>query len=223
MGESDDGWREALRKRLEAGQTISGLARPLWPEPPIDARGLPAVDIPFKGSRPRGLMGTYVGQRLDVIAEAGPERLDYVGREALARVHAWPVLPLEGTSFRVERSQDIAASIRRVIGSALPGIDWWIPEYWDGPFEKYGFLHSAIAAPPNDATGEAMALELFGESDGAMAPGSDEWCAAMDEWARRGRVEADRPLGVRLPSTVRITVATYANILYPGIGVPFYG
>ncbi|WP_425258170.1 hypothetical protein ACPOLB_21940 [Rubrivivax sp. RP6-9] len=168
-------------------------------------------------------MGTYVGQRLDVIAEAGPERLDYVGREALARVHAWPVLPLEGTSFRVERSQDIAASIRRVIGSALPGIDWWIPEYWDGPFEKYGFLHSAIAAPPNDATGEAMALELFGESDGAMAPGSDEWCAAMDEWARRGRVEADRPLGVRLPSTVRITVATYANILYPGIGVPFYG
>lgn len=223
MGESDEGWREWLRKRLEAGQTISGLARPLWPKAPIDARGLPAVDIQFRGSRPPGLMAPFLGQRLDVTATAGPETRDHVGLEALARVQAWPVPPLLGTSFRVERTEDIAASIRRVIGSALPGIDWWIPEHWDGPFEKYGFVHSSLPAPPNEATGEAMALELFGEADGAMAPGSDEWSAAMFEWAKQGRVEAERPLGVRLPTTVRITVATYANIQYPGVGVPFYG
>jgi hypothetical protein len=222
MTDGEEEWRKTLRERLEAGQTISGLRRPLWPEPPIDARRLPRTDRALRTSLPRGPLARYLGQHIDISAETGPDILDFVGAEALARVRAWPVLPLQGASFFVQRTQDIASALRSLLASVLPGIDWWVPEHWDGPFEKYGLLHNSFVAPPNENTGEAMVIEVFGEAEHSVPHGSDECARAMASWVKQGMNEAERPLGVRLPTTVHISVANYVNVRCSGVGIPFY-
>jgi hypothetical protein len=223
MNTIDDDGLAALRKHLNAGSTLSGLPTPHWPEPPIDARGLTEGD-PAKraGQRPAGLMSPFVGARFDMGSPARPELLEDVGAEALSRVSAWPVLPLQGASFHVSRSEDIGPGIRALVAALLPGIDWWIPEHWAGPFDKYGIVHKSFAAPPNEATGEAMAIELFGEAERRIEPGSAECMAAMLSWLEHGPEGSRPPTGVRLPTAVRIKVATYSNVRCPGVGTPFY-
>jgi hypothetical protein len=223
LSTSNDDGLEALRKYLAAGSTLSGLPKPHWPEPPNDARGLRESD-PAKraGQRPAGLMLPYVGARIDVGSRARPDMLDDVRAEALLRVCAWPVLPLQGASFHVTCSEDIGPGIRALVAALLPGIDLWIPEHWAGPFEKYGIVHNTFAAPPNEATGEAMAIELFGEAEHRIDLSSAEYRAAMLSWFEQGPERAKPPTGVRLPTAIRITVATYSNVGFPGVGTPFY-
>jgi hypothetical protein len=133
-------------------------------------------------------------------------------------VAAYPLLPLQGATFDVTCVEDIAPCMRRLMAGCLPGFDWWIPEHWDGPFLRYGILHSSLPAPPNLATGEAMAIEVYGTADTAMEIGSEEWVAAWNAASATGA----EVLGVRFPTRVVVHVATYSNVRYPGVGVPFY-
>ena len=68
-------------------------------------------------------MARFLGPNMDVSGETGPEALDYVGAGALARVRAWPVLPLQGASFYVRETQDIASSLRTLLAVALPDLE----------------------------------------------------------------------------------------------------
>ena len=141
--------------------------------------------------------------------------------ENRGRIDAWPVLPLRGAGFAIESPADIALGLRRLLSEKLPGLDWWVPEDWLGPFEKYGMLHGSLPAPPNPATGAAMALEIFGMDSGGGIR-STAYRVALSKWRAAGGRDENRPPAVRYPARVVIEVATYANVAYPGFGVPFY-
>jgi len=226
MAEDEQAWREALRRRLDAGQTISGLPTPHWPEAPINARSLPAGPrLPtIAPQRPLGPLRDHVGPRIDLAKlQAGSAgELDEDVESTLPQVNAWPLLPLIGASFEVDSVAGIAAAIRGLLAARLPGPDWWVPEHWDGPFCKYGMLHESLPAPPNTATGEPMALEVFGMAERVISPGSDEWAQLAMARMLRGDADPAELMAVRLPTRVVIEVATYANVRYPGVGVPLY-
>jgi len=227
MTVGEEALREALRRRHEAGQTISGLPKPIWPEPPLDLRSLnvaPGVLV-FRQERPQGPLQALVGPRIDVLDCVDVDRYDETDHEYLARVAAWPVLPLQNAVFEVDSVTGVATALRLLLSERLPGMDWWVPKHWEGPLRKYGILHNSLPAPPNPATGEAMAIEIFGTAERAIHPGSDEGAElnmAYIAWYRSGARDEDQPIAVRFPTRVVIEVATYANVQYPGIGVPLY-
>lgn len=169
-------------------------------------------DIPQQ--RPQGPLQGLVGPRIDA-RETDSEKLEEASEELLSRIAAWPVLPLVGASFEVKSVDHIADAVRELLGSKLPGIDWWVHEDWRGPFEKYGIVHGSMPAPPNPATGEPMALELYGKAEVPRISGP---MRSPFESRPRGEGQA----AVRYPVRVVIRAATYANITFPGFGVPFY-
>jgi len=160
--------------------------------PPLDAR-------PFAGTdeRPAGPMAPHVGGRF---APADFDQEDGVfGSEELVRVAAWPVSALIGRRIVVVERQGLAAAVLEVVRAALPGFPWEIARDLRGAWDKYGIVHVSMAAPPEASGGRPMALEFFAQADD-WAPGAP----------------------VSLPATVTVRAATYANVAFPGVGVPFY-
>jgi hypothetical protein len=167
--------------------------------------------MPARMRAPRGLPSGWLGARQPV----GPldEGAHSEGAASTrSRVAAYPLLPLQGESFDVTSADDIAPCVRRILTAVLPGIDWWVPEHWDGPFLKYGILHNSLPAPPNLMTSEAMAIEVYGKADNVIETGSEEWLIAR----RIARSNLTEVQGVRLSTRVVVHVATYANVRFPG-------
>ena len=215
----DQELRAQIAARLEAGQTLSGLRRPLWPKAALSLRDLaPLAPDSLPQQRPQGPLRDYVGARIRRQLDG-----DHHTDEELAaaeRLTAWSVPALQGATLDVQGVDAIADAVRDVLAKTLPGLDWWVPQHWSGPFEKYGILHGSIPAPPNPATGEAMAIELYGLAEDVLEPGTRPWFDQLEQRLRRGDV--DDVVAVAMPTRVRINVATYSNLMYPGIGVPFY-
>jgi len=138
------------------------------------------------------------------------------------KLAAWNVLPLIGAVFEVDSANDIPRALRVLLASALPGLDWWVPEVWGTPFNKYGILHGRLPAPPDETTGEAMAIEIYGMAERAVETGSEEWSIRRREALRIDPRLGAQPYGVRLPTAVMIRVATYSNVGGLGFGVPMY-
>lgn len=65
-----------------------------------------------------------------------------------------------------------------------------------------------------------MAIELYGLAEDVLEPGTRPWFDQLEQRLRRG--DSDEAIAVTLPTRVRISVATYSNLMYPGFGVPFY-
>lgn len=193
-----------LRRQLEAGSTLCGLPESAWPAVLLEAEGLPEpARTGIRLQRPQGPMQPFVGSRHSVVELFNSDIHDDDAADLLERVAAWPVLPLVGAEFEVHATAGIARAIGAVLGERLPGLDWWVPEHWAGPFDKYGFIHKSLPAPPNPATGEPMALELFGRAQclPPFEPGGSP---------------------VKFPVRVVVEVATYSNVKHPGVGVPMY-
>jgi hypothetical protein len=142
--------------------------------------------------------------------------------ELLPRVMVWPVRTLVGATLEVDSADDIAMAMRQLLSNRLPGPDWWVPDNWSAAFPKYPIVHRSIPAPPNSITGEAMALEVFGTAERALQPHSAESMEAQLRWLERGARAAERPCVVTFPTRITIEVATYANLAYAGVRVPFY-
>src|SRR5262249_6049335 len=114
-----------------------------------------------------------------------------------------------------------------VLRERCPGIDWETPEVSDGPLRKYLILHTSVPAPPDEATGQPMALEVYGRlvASDEIDPNSPEGRRVIEEpWAPRGagpsHEERYPPLEGEL--ALVLETATYANVRYPGVRVPFY-
>ena len=167
-----------------------------------------------------GPMMSYLGPRhsnADLISEDFERTAD---SPEVCLVRAWPVPRLIGAPLASDEA-GLARVLEILLWDRLPGIDWRVPEIDVGPLRKYGMLHTAVAAPVDEVTGQPMALEIHGDVillDGRPARG--------DWWTVRGFsiaeffVGFDRPVAGALD--IRIDVATYANVCLPGFGVPFY-
>lgn len=216
---NDQDFRAAIAAQLKAGRTISGLPDPLWPSAALSLRDLarPAPNA-LPQQRPQGPLRDHVGARIRRQLDA-----DHHTDEELAaaeRLTAWPVLPLQGAALVAQSLASISEAVRDLLARTLPGIDWWVPQHWSGPFRKYGILHNSLPAPPNPATGEAMAIEVYGLAECALEPGTRPWFDQLEQRLRRG--DSDEVQAVTLPTRIRISVATYSNLMYPGFGVPLY-
>lgn len=110
-------------------------------------------------------------------------------------LRAYPIECMIGKTIEVKDASDISAAIMNLLEKEMPDIEWRVDKDWSGPYRAYGIIHNSIDGPIDELTNEEMAIEIFGH-----------------------RIFVNE----RGIQTIKILVATYANVSLPGIGVPFY-
>lgn len=173
-----------------------------------------------------GKMAAYVGhqytaeelwQFYQAHAEVYPQEEAEL-RPLARRIRAFDIPILSGVAFGCHRLGDLATVLERAVAERLPEIAW---EPFDGVrpsrVRKYGIIHEVLPAPADEATQEAMTLELFGrlESlDGELV--HRNWY--RERWQENPPTDDDE-IG---DLAFRLIRGTYANTSVPGVGVPFY-
>lgn len=175
-----------------------------------------------------GLMARFLGDQYSIEQLSDTEDFEYYSKEeqdAIAAIRAFPIKSLIGAELHANGESDLAIQLGALLRQCCPGVEWQVDRDLSGPLRKYGLLHTSLAAPSDDTTGQTMALEVFantiqlGDHDFA-APGAETWMGLQIE-RYPGRLEyAEAPIDE--PLTLRIKAATYANVSYPGVGVGFY-
>jgi hypothetical protein len=200
----------------------------LYQHPPINARELAKIPGYEPDNQPlQGLLADFVGPQYPADTM---EDLDCYDREEfvlLKLVRAFPVPCLMNQSFTVANPIGAIAGLMNLIRTRLPHICWnEDPEPSIGALHKYGLLHTSIAAPPDLATGQNMALELCGyityfnnvEFESAQGQEYINQLRMIDWIDPKTTLYPDWLQSI----TIEIKQATYANICYPGINVPLY-
>lgn len=175
-----------------------------------------------RAQAPRSPIAGHLGARYPAAEIAAVEQLADLDPPALDHIVAFPVSSLIGVTFDVVDFDAAGDMLQQVLHAHLPGFDWQVPPDWRGPLAKYLILHTSLAAPPNDAVPEPMALEVHA---GAVAvDGVPLQSAEGEAWYQGFLMRDSRHGTLHALGTVRLRIraATYANISYPGIGVPFY-
>lgn len=167
-------------------------------------------------------LAAALGARCDTAVLRAVEQHADLEPEVLACIVAYPVTTLLGASFELVELDDGAAQLQALLVEALPGHDWQVPTDLAGPLSKYLMLHTSLAAPPNEAVPEPMALELYAAC--VAVDGVALESAEGQAWYRRFVARDPRRSTLHALGRLRFEVraATYANISYPGLGVPFY-
>lgn len=134
-----------------------------------------------------------------------------------ARIRAFDVPRLAGTTFTVERLGDTASALGALLREHLPNIHWE-SHIRLSRIKKYGLVHEILPAPMDETTQEPMVLEVYGhliEVNGQ--PAGRGWFQQFH--TDNEAAEDEAMIGLFI---FRLKQATYANTRTPGIGVPFY-
>jgi hypothetical protein len=161
-----------------------------------------------------GAMAPFLGDRFSV-TQLDNEFADDDERELFALIRAYPVTSLVGVPLSANGELELPDALQALLRQHCPGIDWLVERDLSGPLRKYGLLHTSVAAPPDETTGQPMALEVFARPTRTSAA----------SWAqlRRERYQDAYPhIPVDEPIEVQMRATTYANIPYPGVDVDFY-
>jgi hypothetical protein len=184
----------------------------------VRAEDLPG---PASSARPGGPMAALLGDR--VAAEAltyGDEPLDPV---LATRVRAWLVPSLIGTAFVAADEADIARALEVHVQGIL-GVPVLIRrDQQPMAYRKYMHVHVSAPTPPDSSTGQPMFLELYGPL--AIAAEYDLRTVEGAAWQQKYRPRVtvlDEPAELPGPLVFWLSAATWANISYPGVDVPFY-
>jgi hypothetical protein len=138
-------------------------------------------------------------------------------------VQAYPVPGLIGQTFSMRHESEIEDCVNELLQRQLPTIDW---ERFQVPilaFQKYLILHFQIPAPPDLNTNQAMGLEIYIEpcQINGFLPNSEEF-----RQLRRNQMYAATAASysseVQGDFEMMVMQATYSNLSYPNIGIPFY-
>jgi hypothetical protein len=224
--DAEKAWAEEYRARANRGRTISGASRHLFEHAELDIKRLPALsEFQVRRLADEGATGSTFGH-LGRRYESAALLLEGARRRFADRVVAYPVPALQGELLTFEGHAAVERGIRELLESKTPGIDWWVPAHWEAPLLKYQFIHGSLAAPPHPVTGQAMSLEVYGRviRTGGVTLDSPDGKAWQEAWRvhYHGAGPEDGPLDLAGDTSVRIEVATYANLRFPGVGVPFY-
>lgn len=171
---------------------------------------------------PQAPIVQHLGARFERAQLAAVEQHADLSDEVLAHIAAWPVTTLHGATLELVDLTEAAIGLQRLLRACVPEVAWEVPDDLAGPLGKYLVLHTSLAAPPNEAVPEAMALEVHATCvsvDGVRLETAEGQAWYREFLARDTRHGALHALG-RLRFEVR--AATWANVSYPGIGVPFY-
>lgn len=127
---------------------------------PQDLAALPPL---ARQIRPTGAMAAHLGRQYTVAELDDEDKIMEEDRRFLPLVRAYEVSPLLGATFTIRNAQEIGAALGRLLEEKLPGIGWQLKDQWLPAFAKYQLVHTSLAAPPDLATGQAMALEIYGQ------------------------------------------------------------
>lgn len=189
-------------------------------EPPSDAAGLRG-ELRRNEVKPAGAMAPYLGRRYTEEELFDEDRVWGDAAKRLVLVRAYEVPVLMGRSLTFRSAEDVKLAVAQLLAEHVPGFRWAVKDDWSGALQKYGMLHSSLSAPPDLATGEPMALELY--ADLVEVDGLRTGTAAFEHWQALARKAlADGTTLSWDTATAVVGQATYANIAYPGVGVPFY-
>jgi hypothetical protein len=201
----------------------------------------PAVDRLEVDDRPvTGRMAAHVGEQYrvdDFLGTACSVMLDFslfdddlivtpALRRSHARVRAFRIPSLEGRTVSAGHESALAAAVDALLRSVVPGVAWTVTLN-SVTLRKSLMFETILPAPIDETTGMPMALQLFGNviSIDGVTRGTGAWdtmAKAMFTDAM-ARIQADQlPPALAAPFTVRIDVATYANVQNCGVGVPFH-
>jgi hypothetical protein len=168
-----------------------------FPSPPFNIKDLDFRDRSHGELAEAGELASCLGSRYGSEQMRAIRRFTPAEDSRIADVLAFSVRTLEGRLLPFTSDDDLLQSLWSLWTEALPSIP--CPNDLDKilvPLEKYLLVHGGFVAPPHLGTGDPMAIEVFGR----VLP----------------------PLAVGAPRTVSLSVATYANVHYLGLGVPFY-
>jgi hypothetical protein len=140
-----------------------------------------------------------------------------------AFVRAWPVTPLVGGTFCCERDSLLQESLQAVLDNRCPGVglEMGAERELHGPLRKCGFVHTSVSAPPDEETGQPMAVEVFATVTRLGGRPLNPGIGWIDDWRSR---QGEDYLNVEVVASMEfeLEVATYANVSNPSVGVPFY-
>lgn len=231
----DEDLREARRERMLVSLTpderaaiqqarerpaITVEPHPLAPtlqKPPLRTDALEAQQ---PGRIPSGPMTPFLGARMTLAQLMGKD--DGPTVEEAMRVHARPVVTLLGQVLVIPSYEDIAGAIRALLRERIGDLPFDVDSKGFGGPGKYLHIHASITAPPDGDV--PMAIELYARI-GACGPlelASDEGVLMLHR--RRERADKDFHVMRDLPTPYYavVRVATYANIMLPGVGIPCY-
>ncbi|MDC3957606.1 hypothetical protein [Polyangium jinanense] len=185
-------------------------------------------------TKPTGPLAPYLGAQHELDALL----TETEGPEEAACVLAWPVPALVGRAIVAPDFEGLAGAIRAVLFEALGDLPIAVDGSGYGGLGKYMHLHTSVLAPPMGD--EPMALELYGR---LVAVGDYDFRTREAgryllhrEREMHSLHPADPPTDaahLRMmdlihgrdfpgPLVVVLSAATYANVRFPGVGVPFY-
>jgi hypothetical protein len=197
-------------------------------EPPIDVRGLDHYTQPTLAQlRPVSKMWKYLGRQFTADELYNAAVHDASDLRKLKFVRAYDVKPLRAAALTIASDGDLDSAILSLLIAKLPDIEWHLTDGWSKQFRKHLIVHGSILAPPDALTGQPMAMELFGrlvEIDSIQLDSSAgiEWKSIRHEQCHRAAVRNESIPGLVGAMTVVFIQATYANVKYPGVGVPPY-
>jgi hypothetical protein len=175
---------------------------------------------------PGGQMCPFLGRRytLEELEQANQECWEDIPVLNQYLVRAFEVRPLIGKQIRVLHEEQIEKAVQALLEACLPKINLDCSLDFTAALRKHLVLHQSLAAPADTAVRQPMSLEIYGrisEIAGIQlwtTPAGNEWALNYKKKLQKG--SADLQLNSEM--LIVITAATYANIRYPGIGVPLY-
>ncbi len=188
-----------------------------------------------KDTTPEGPMAPYLGRRYRSREFKKLEANEDTPLHILDLVRAYEVISLTGATFRVQSDIEINAGLTALLHEKCTGIDWKVKEDWSGSFRKYQIIHGYIELPEDTDPYQPMAMEIYGrlvEIDGINleSPEGHAWIDdARRTWNKKSSVDSpdnatfvESYPPIKGDMLIQIVQATYANVLFPGINMPFY-
>lgn len=190
----------------------------------------PTLDGKFDSRPVSGQMSDYISRQFGVDELDDPDKY-YSDKEKsmLTRVRAFEIRSLIGQSLIINSNTHLNETLERFLREKLPRISWVVDSDLLGPLAKYFIIHCSIPAPEDTTTMQGMNLEVFGDATqiGDMGRDSKEW----DDWYWNlyrikfyqpfldGEINSPVP---NEPVVIQIRSATYSNLQYTGVNIPFY-
>ena len=181
-------------------------------------------------SMPKGKMRKYIGKVYDVQdwlkLSYRKCSLDRQERKKAYLLRAFEVLPLIKETLTCQGLSDIQHSLERLLKDKMPGIRWRADEEWYLPLLKYLILHGSLPAPIDALTGNNMSIEIYGRLvnyDGRPSVDvANEYKLLFYKLMEKEITVPQLEECLSATMAFRIESATYANVQYSGIRVPFY-
>ena len=179
---------------------------------------------------PAGPMAPYLGRRLVVPAHHEEALVDQAEIRARRRARCYEVAALSGATFECGAADQAGPRLAALLDQTVPVGDWkTLRRDWTPVLAKVFLMHAALPAPPDEATGELMFLEICATLQSVDGETLDS--PAGQEWVDRQRIAFREGMNSQPPRIapwagsrfgMKVVAANYANIRYPGVGVPFY-